>query len=164
MVLIYVSKWIGIITCVLLIIAMAGMFLQYRTQIKAYGERRRKNLIKVNAQITVAYGIYKELKISDSPRLVLKRYEDASRGYAQVQMKFGYRNSVINMIMQRAVVSFLFLLLAFLMWSRGGAVVQVLASMVVYITILVRMIPLAYFIVNGMNHICLLYTSDAADD
>lgn len=153
MVLIYVSKWIGIITCVLLIIAMAGMFLQYRTQIKAYGERRRKNLIKVNAQITVAYGIYKELKISDSPRLVLKRYEDASRGYAQVQMKFGYRNSVINMIMQRAVVSFLFLLLAFLMWSRGGAVVQVLASMVVYITILVRMIPLAYFIVNGMNHI-----------
>lgn len=153
MVLIYVSKWIGIITCVLLIAAMAGMFLQNRAQIKTYGERRRKNLIKVNAQITVAYGIFKELKISDSPRIVLKRYEDASREYAQVQMKFGYRNSVINMIMQRAVVSFLFLLLAFLMWSRGGAVVQVLASMVVYITILVRMIPLAYFIVNGMNHI-----------
>jgi len=101
MVLIYVSKWIGIITCVLLIAAMAGMFLQNRAQIKTYGERRRKNLIKVNAQITVAYGIFKELKISDSPRIVLKRYEDASREYAQVQMKFGYRNSVINMIMQR---------------------------------------------------------------
>jgi len=152
-VLIYVSKWMGIITCVLLIAAMVGMFLQYRAQIKIYGERSRKNLIKVNAQITVAYGIFKELKISDSPRIVLKRYEDASREYAQVQMKFGYRNSVINMIMQRAVVSFLFLLLAFLMWSRGGAVVHVLASMVVYITILIRMIPLAYFIVNGMNHV-----------
>ncbi len=153
MALMYVSKWIGIITCVLLIAAMAGMFLQNRAQIKTYGERRRKNLIKVNAQITVAYGIFKELKISDSPRIVLKRYEEASREYAQVQMKFGYRNSVINMIMQRAVVSFLFLLLAFLMWSRGGELVHILATMVVYITILIRMIPLAYLIIDGMNHI-----------
>lgn len=152
-VLIYVSKWIGVISCILLIVFMIGMFYKYRTQIKDYGESCRKSLIRTNAQVTIAYGVFKEMKLSDSPELVLERYEAASSEYAKVQRKFKYRISAISVIMQNSVMSILFLLLAFLMWSQEEALLHILISMVVYITALIRVIPLAYFLVNGMSNV-----------
>lgn len=152
-VLIYVSKWIGVISCILLIIFIVWMFYRYRTQIQYYGESSRRNLIKTNAQVTIAYGIFKEMKLSGSSDLVLERYQNASREYAEVQRKFKYRTSVISVVMQNSVMCILFMLLAFLMWRQGEALIHILVSMVVYITILIRVIPLAYFLVDGMNKV-----------
>lgn len=152
-VLIYVSKWIGVISCILLIVFMMGMFYKYRTQIKDYGESCRKNLIKTNAQVTITYGVFKEIKLSDRPELVLERYENASSEYAKVQRKFKFRISAIGVIMQNSVMSILFMLLAFFMWSQEEALLHILISIVVYITALIRVIPLAYFLVDGMNNI-----------
>ena len=153
LVLIYVSKWIGVISCILLLVFMAVMFCKFRTQIKDYGIRSRKNLIKTNAQVTITYGVFKEMKLSDNPELVLERYQNASSEYAKVQRKFKYRTSVIGVIMQNSVMSFLFFILAFLMWGQKEALIHILVSMVVYITVLIRVIPLAYFLVDGMNSI-----------
>lgn len=152
-VLIYASKWIGVISCILLLLFIAGMYCQHRAQIRVYGEICRKDLIKTNAQVTISYGIFKELKLSDRSEVILKRYEDASSEYAQVQGKFKYRNSMIGMVMQNSIMSILFLLLAVLMWMQGEELVRVLASMVFYITVFIRMIPLAHSIVDGMNNI-----------
>lgn len=153
LVLIYALKWMGIISCILLILFMAVMFYQYRVQIRDYGESCRKDLIKTNAQITIAYGAFKEIKLSDSAGVVLKRYQNASSEYAEVQREFKYKDSMISMIMKNSVMSILFLLLGFLMWGQGEELVRVLASMVFYITVLIRMIPLAYSIVKGMNNV-----------
>ncbi len=152
-VLIYVSKWIGVISCILLMVFMFAMFYKYRTQMKNYGESCRKNLIKTNAQVTIAYGIFKEMKLSENPEYMLERYENASSEYAKVQRKFKYRISAISVLMQNSVMSILFLLLAFLMWSQEEALIKILISMVVYITTLIRVIPLAYFFVNGMSNV-----------
>lgn len=152
-VLVYVSGWIGIISCMALAGFMAWMYCRYRGQIKTYGEQCRKDLIRTNAQVTIAYGIFKEMKLSGRPELVLERYRNASGEYAKVQREFKYKGSVISMFMQNSVISFLFLLLAFLMWQQEKELIRILVSMVVYITVLVRVIPLAYSFVNGMNQI-----------
>ncbi len=152
-VLIYVSKWIGIISCILLLVFMAVMFCKFRTQIRDYGVRSRKSLVKTNAQVTISYGVFKEMKLSGSPELVLERYQNKSSAYAEVQKKYKYRTSVISVIMQNSVMSFLFLFLAFLMWRQEEALIHILVSMVVYITVLIRVIPLAYSLVDGMNSI-----------
>lgn len=152
-VLIYVSKWIGAVSCILLLVFMAGMFYRFRTQIKDYGERSRENLIKTNAQVTIAYGVFKEMKLSGGWEHVLERYENASGEYAKVQRKFKFKTGVISVIMQNSVMSFLFILLAFLMWRQEDALIHILVSMVVYITVLIRVIPLAYLLVDGMNNI-----------
>lgn len=152
-VLIYAAGWMGIISCFLLLLFMAGMYRMVRKPIRDYGEQCRKNAIKTNAQVTIAYGAYKEMKLSDSAGVVLKRYQDASGEYAGIQKKFMFQKSIIRMIMQNSVMSILFLLLAFLMWKQGEQLLHVLTSMIFYITVLIRMIPLAYSIVNEMNDI-----------
>lgn len=152
-VLIYASGWMGLICCAFMVLLMAGIYDRHRTQIRVYGEKCRKDLIKTNAQVTIAYGIFKEMKLSDSSDVILEKYRDVSNEYAQVQGEFKYRNSLISMLMQNSVMSILFLLLAFFMWKQGEELIRVLASMVFYITVLIRMIPLAYAIVDGMNNI-----------
>ncbi len=151
--LIYMSGWAGIVSCMVLVIFMAGIFFGYRTQIKVYGEKCRKKMIKTNAQVSIAYGIFKEMKLSHSSETVLDRYQKASSEYAEMQKEFNYRNSIISMIMQNMVMSFLFILLAFLMWAREDELIRVLVTMVVYITLFIRVIPMAYSIVAGMNNI-----------
>ena len=151
-VLIYVSKWMGIISCVILVILMAVIFLRTRKRMQEYGEKSRACSIKANSQITIAYGSFKEMKIDDRSAFVLRKYEDASRAFAQVQGVFKYKISSIAVILQNSIMAAMFVILAVIL-VFGTDLAAVLAPMVVYITALVRMLPMAYNILNGMNKI-----------
>ncbi len=151
-VLIYVSKWMGIISCVILVILMAVIFLRTRKRMQEYGEKSRACSIKANSQITIAYGSFKEMKIDDRSAFVLRKYEDASRAFAQVQGEFKYKISSIAVILQNSIMAAMFVILAVIL-VFGTDLAAVLAPMVVYITALVRMLPMAYNILNGMNKI-----------
>ena len=151
-VLIYVSKWMGIISCVILVILMAVIFLRTRKRMQEYGEKSRACSIKANSQITIAYGSFKEMKIDDRSAFVIRKYEDASRAFAQVQGEFKYKISSIAVILQNSIMGAMFVILAVIL-VFGTDLAAVLAPMVVYITALVRMLPMAYNILNGMNKI-----------
>lgn len=151
-VLIYVSKWMGIISCVILLILMAVIFLRTRKRMQEYGEKSRACSIKANSQITIAYGSFKEMKIDDRSAFVIRKYEDASRAFAQVQGEFKYKISSIAVILQNSIMGAMFVILALIL-VFGTDLAAVLAPMVVYITALVRMLPMAYNILNGMNKI-----------
>ena len=151
-VLIYVSKWMGIISCVILVILMAVIFLRTRKRMQEYGEKSRACSIKANSQITIAYGSFKEMKIDDRSAFVIRKYEDASRAFAQVQGEFKYKISSIAVILQNSIMAAMFVILAVIL-VFGTDLAAVLAPMVVYITALVRMLPMAYNILNGMNKI-----------
>ena len=151
-VLIYVSKWMGIISCVILLILMAVIFLRTRKRMQEYGEKSRACSIKANSQITIAYGSFKEMKIDDRSAFVIRKYEDASRAFAQVQGEFKYKISSIAVILQNSIMGAMFVILAVIL-VFGTELAAVLAQMVVYITALVRMLPMAYNILNGMNKI-----------
>ena len=125
-VLIYVSKWMGIISCVILVILMAVIFLRTRKRMQEYGEKSRACSIKANSQITIAYGSFKEMKIDDRSAFVLRKYEDASRAFAQVQGEFKYKISSIAVILQNSIMAAMFVILAvILVFGTDLAAVQI---------------------------------------
>ena len=65
-VIIYVSNWFGFLSCMLFTFFIIGLFFYYRSQVKSFGEKSRISGIRTNAQITIDFGSFKEMKISDS--------------------------------------------------------------------------------------------------
>ena len=150
--LIYVSKWMGAISCAVLLLLMAFVFVRMRARMKAYGEKARACSIKANSQITIAYGSFKEMKIDDRSAFVLGKYKEASSDYAQVQGEYKYQLNSIAVILQNSIMAAMFVILAVIL-VFGTDLAMVLAPMVVYITALVRMLPMAYTILSGMNNV-----------
>lgn len=151
--LIYTSKWVGVISCILFSIFMAVIFFVFRREIQFYGKKSRKYAIKANAQITIAYGIFKELKTVNRSDTILDKYRDASQSYALMQEEFRYKTSIISMFMQNLVMSGTFIALAFIWLCSSENLAFIVASAAVYIMILMKMIPLAYGIVSSLNQI-----------
>ena len=150
--LVYVSKWMGVASCVVLLALMAFVFVRMRARMKAYGEKSRACSIKANSQITIAYGSFKEMKIDDRSAFVLGKYREASSDYAQVQGEYRYKLNSIAVILQNSIMAAMFVILAVIL-VFGTNLATVLAPMVVYITALVRMLPMAYTILSGMNNV-----------
>lgn len=152
-VLIYISKWIGVISCVGFLLFIIIIFFQNHIKMKAYGEKSRTYAMKANAQVAIAHGIFKEMKISGRSDVILERYREVSSEYAQAQKEFQYKNSIISMIMQNLVMAALFIVLALFLCGPQEKMVLVISSMVVYVTVLIKMVPIAYSIVNGLNNV-----------
>lgn len=70
--LIWISRALGIAVCLGMIGFMAMMYLQNRLRMMRFGEERRQCIIKSSAQITTAFGMFKETKIdsrADVPQM-----------------------------------------------------------------------------------------------
>jgi ABC-type bacteriocin/lantibiotic exporter with double-glycine peptidase domain len=152
-VIIYVSSWFGILSCMVFTLFIIGLFLYYRSQMKSFGEKSRKSGIKTNAQITIAYGSFKEMKISDRSATMLHKYQNASGEYAWLQKEYQQNRAIVSMIMQNLIMTIAFIVLGCILLNPEEKISYLLASMVVYLTILLRMMPMANNIVNGLNDV-----------
>ncbi len=155
---IHISKWAGVVSCIILLICALTFFFFYRGRIEAYGEKYRALRIKVNAQIALAYGAFREIKIDDRSAYILDRYQDISSKYAKVQSEFDYENSGIGVLLQNAVLAVMFIALSFFLMG-GSNLPVVLGLMVSYITTFIRMIPMVYGILSGINDVSFLKKS-----
>lgn len=158
-VMIYATRWIGVVSCVVFTFFMFGMFLVHRRQMKLYGEESRAYAIKANAQVTIAYGNFKEMKISDNSDMVLHKYKESSIKYAQVQKKYQYNRNMIGMIMQSTVMTAIFIVLLCILLYPMENIGLLFTSMTIYFTMLVKMIPMANSIVSGFNNVEFAKTS-----
>lgn len=150
--LIYAFKWIGIVSILLLLLLMVLVFIRMQAQMIAYGEKSRALSIRTNAQVTIAFGSFKEMKIDDRSSFVLDKYAEASSSYAQVQGEYMYKTGTISIILQNSIMAVIFVILAIFLLV-GENLSSILAPMVVYITALAKILPLAYSVLNGINTI-----------
>lgn len=148
----YASGWIGLVSCVIIFGLAAGLFVWARRKVNAYGKACRKYEIRSNAQVSIAYGIFEELKLSEKVDSIIKGYREASEGYAQAQSQFAYQNSSIQTIMQVLVQTAMFLVFAILLMS-GMGLFSILAPMIAYTAALGNVILEAYNIINHMNEL-----------
>lgn len=146
----YVSGWIGLASCVLIFALTAGLFFLVRRKVNAYGEACRKYEIQSNAQISIAYGIFEELKLSRRTDTIMNGYREASEGYVQAQSEFAYRNNFVQTIMQVLVQTAMFLVFAVLLVS-GMGLLSLLAPIIAYTAALGNIVLAAYSIINHMN-------------
>ena len=152
-VLIFISKWIGIgiITGIIFFMLIVAVCFFYRTQMKMYGEKCRKYAIKANAQITLEYGVFEEIKVSGYAEPVLAKYYDASMAYSQEQSKYSLKNDIIAVFMGLwAKALMLIIFVSLFLW---GIELSTFIPVTVYVTALSRMTTLSYNIVGGINNI-----------
>ncbi len=148
----YVSGWIGLVSCIVIFSFAAGLFFLARRKVNACGAASRKYEIQSNAQVSIAYGIFEELKMSGRTDSITRGYQEASEGYAQAQSEFSYQNSFIKTIMQVLVQSVMFLVFAILLIS-GRGLLSILAPIVAYTAALGNVVLAAYSIINHMNEL-----------
>lgn len=152
-ILIFISKWIGIgiFTGVIFFVLIATVSFLYHTQMKAYGEKCRKYAIKTNAQITLEYGIFEEIKVSGHVDSVLEKYNDASLEFSKEQSKYCLKNDIIAVFMNLwAKAIMLVIFVSLFLW---GIQLSTFIPIAVYVSALSRMTTLSYNIVGGMNSI-----------
>lgn len=150
--LVYSVKWIGVVSNVALLLLMTGIFRQNRERMKLYGEKSRTFAIRTNAQITIAYGSFKEMKIDDRSDFVLCKYRDASVKYAQTQSQYQHKSSSISLILRNSVMGAMFMVLAMILVA-GSNLAVILAPMVVYVAAMSRMLSVANQFIGGLNSI-----------
>lgn len=145
-ILIWISRAVGVFLCLGLLAFMAVLYLQNRMRMIGLGEKRRWCAIKSNAQITTAFGMYKETRIDSRAEILLERYRSISMQYADVQSRYSYKAKVISVMLQNALMTVLFFSLAVFL-QTGFHLAEVLAPLVLCMTLLLRMLPLSVEIV-----------------
>lgn len=151
-VMIWTSRWPGLLISMLLAVGIAGLYFLYHTRMKAYGEKCRACAIKTNSQVTVAYGVFKELKIDDRSVHIQQKYQDASRAYAQVQSEFRYKSYGIGTIMQNSLVTVLFAILGIFL-CIGKNLTLVMGTMLIYVIAFARVMPMAFNMIRGLSNV-----------
>lgn len=150
-ILIFISNWFGVISSIILILLMTGIYYWNHTQMKIYGEKCRACEIKANSQITLGYGIFEEMKISGHMAPVLEKYANASMEYAQTQSEYSYKNGIITVFMKlwtKAIMLFLFAALLLC-----GIHVSAFIPITVYVSAISRMASVTYTVVGELNTI-----------
>lgn len=151
-VLIYVSKWLGVASSLILLLLMAFEYFWTRERIKSYGAESREYSIRASSQITIAYGSFKEMKIDDRSAFVLEKYQKASAGYAEVESKYHYKSSSVVLILRNFTMCAIFAALAIIL-AAGSNLSAILVPMAAYVTALVRILPMVNSILNGLYNI-----------
>ncbi|MCI8567213.1 MAG: ABC transporter ATP-binding protein [Lachnospiraceae bacterium] len=116
-----------------------------------HGEERRKQEIQLNGQITVTYGLFKTLKLDRRWRAAVKRYEDYSMRLAQIQEDYALKNTVVSIFLHNGILAAVFFLLALSMVLKIH-LTEVLGEIIVFITLLLRMIPMGNSIVKNLHN------------
>ena len=150
-ILFFISNWFGVLISVALFSLMAGIFFWSRVQMEAYGEKSRTCEIRANAQITLGYGIYEEMKISGNMVPVLEKYDTASQEYALTQSEYSYKNGIISVLMK--LWSKAIMLLLFVALLLSGINLTAFIPITVYISAISRMASVTYTIAGELNSI-----------
>ena len=148
--LIWFSGIIGLWICLGLLLFMIVIYLQNRLRMMHFGEKRRLYTIKSNAQVTTAFGMFKETKISNQSETLLKRYNEASKNYADIQSRYTYKTRIISVIIQNSIMTVLFFALAIVLQVEVH-LSELLVPFVICMTLILRILPIAVEIVTQLT-------------
>ena len=149
-VIVYISEWFGIIGCVLVVIIASMLILFNRKRIEEDGIKRRESVIKINSQISTAYGSYKEMKIDSRMKNMFAKFQFASQKHAQIQKEYDFMNKFISIILQSIILAALcFLLVAML--ATGIILKDFFTGFVVYVLFLMRILAEANTVIIAVN-------------
>lgn len=144
------STWIGLIGCALIVILTILLLSHNRARIETYGDKKREAVIKVNSQISTAYGAYKEMKIDRRMKNMLKKFEHANKKYTQIRKDFDFTNQIASILLQNILLASFFFLLAVLLLS-GIVLADFLTALAACILLLIRMLSEANTISVSIN-------------
>lgn len=152
MIIIYVLKWVGVVSCIAIILLMVGLVYINRIQMNLYGEKRRMFEVKTASHIFTAFGLFKEVKVAGCASAILRKYQDASEGYAHVHSEYEYQTNCTNIFMQATAMTIGYIMLAVIIGTKAD-VLSVAGSISKYLMILAMILGSGRNIINGVNNI-----------
>lgn len=150
--LIYVARGVGAVSCLLMAALMAVLYVYSRFYASRYGEKRRQMEIQARGMVSTMYGSYKEIRVDANRKNLLERYRRTSAACAQVQKDYAFARGLQGIVLRDVMQSAVFLLLAVLLMS-GVDLSHILPEMVIFLTLLTRMLPVSKRIVETLTGI-----------
>lgn len=147
--LIYVARGVGAVSCLLMAALMAVLYVYSRFYASRYGEKRRQMEIQARGMVSTMYGSYKEIRVDANRKNLLERYRRTSAACAQVQKDYAFARGLQGIVLRDVMQSAVFLLLAVLLMS-GVDLSHILPEMVIFLTLLTRMLPVSKRIVETL--------------
>ena len=147
---IYVAGGVGAASCVLIAVLMVALYRYSRFRAARYGEERRQLEIRAGGLVSVMFGAYKEIKIDARRSNLLERYRQASEDCARVQKDYAFTKGLQGIVLRDLMQSGLFLSLAGAL-AFGADLTHILPNMVIFITLLTRMLPVSKRIVETLT-------------
>ena len=157
-ILIYSLKLPGVLVCAALTACMIFLYRHTRAQMEIFGERRRAYSIRSNAQVTIAFGMFKELRFDRRTVLLSDRYEEISRTCAEIQSDYQNRLQALAILLQDSILTILPFALAVIL-KTGVYSAGLLAQFTVSLSLILRMLPMAAGIVSREIHIMYAHKS-----
>ncbi len=151
-ILIYTAGWLGILCgAVYLAVILAIHFLNHNRTF-VLGESMRKLEMGLIGMTGSSFYAYKEVNI-DSRRVRLEdKFADVALQYSDVQQKYSVLSSMMGPFLQSMIQAAVFFLLL-LVLSLDVELSELMPSLVVLVTIVIKMIPMALGVINGLNQI-----------
>lgn len=147
---VWVARAVGAVSCFLVAALMAALYCHSRIHATRFGERRRQLEIRAGGLVSTMFGSYKEIKIDSRRGNLLERYRKASADCAQIQKDYNFTRGLQGVVLRDVMQSALFLSLAAIL-AAGVDLSYILPEMVIFITLLTRMIPVAKRIVEVLT-------------
>lgn len=149
-VVVYIAGWIGAVSCVVITVMGAALYRRSWARITALGAEKRRLAIKADGIISTTYGAYKEIRIDSRGEYFLDKYRQASAKYAGTQKDFTYIIGFHEIVLGNITQTGIFFLLALLM-AAGVDIPHILPEAMVFLTLLIRIVPVAKQVVNALT-------------
>lgn len=147
---IYVARGIGVVSCLLMAALMAALYCYSRLQTTRFGERRRQMEIRARGMVSTMYGSYKEVRMDSNRKNLLERYRRASEASARAQKDYAFTRGLQGVVLRDVMQSAVFLFLAAAL-AAGVDLSGILSEVVIFITLLTRMLPVSKRIVETLT-------------
>ncbi|MBQ6106407.1 MAG: ABC transporter ATP-binding protein [Lachnospiraceae bacterium] len=148
-VLILSSGFAGVVSLLCIGAFLVILYLVNRVRVGSYSERVRELEIRTNETVYNTFGSYKEVKVSGGQKELLRRFDEVTGDLAKESRKFAMFSQIVSVItadILQAVVFFLLALLIALKIDISGH----LSACIVFVTVLVKMLPLCSGILKGL--------------
>lgn len=106
--------------------------------------------IQAAGLVSTAFGSYKEIKVDARKTKLLEKYCTASEGCVQMQKNYAFMKGIQGVVLRDFMQAVLFLLLAVLL-AAGVNPARILPGTVIYITLLIRLLPVSQRIASELT-------------
>ena len=148
-VLVVSSGLVGVISILGVIVLLIILYLVNRVRVGSYSERVRALEIRTSETIYNTFGAYKEVKVSGGKEELLRRYDEADGELVAEQKKFAMFSQIVSVITSDILQAVVFFLIAVLIAMKVD-ISGHLSAYVVFVTVLVKMLPLSGGILRNL--------------
>lgn len=145
-------KWIGAACFAGVAVLMTIIYLLNRVRVEKFSEKVREMNIRASEMVFSSFGAYKEIRVDSNRDSLLHQFEGQTKALGEENKRFALFSELISTATQDLLQAAVFFLLAFALLLKVD-ITGNLSSIIVFVTVLVKMLPLSSNIIHMLIRI-----------